>query len=282
MKNLAASIRARLQNHAREQKTDLGAVLEQFALGRLIARLGQSRYAGQFVLKGAQLFMVWASTPHRPTRDVDFLSFGEVDEIALVNIFTEISALSPDEEDTLTWREISAAPIREDNIYGGIRVRLTAMLGNARIPGQVDIRYGDVITPGPSEIEWPDLLDFTGTSLRAYPPETVIAEKLEAAVTLGLANSRMKDFYDLHWLSRNMSFDASTLKQAIQSTFERRNTPLPEAVPIALTDEFVGRSDKQNQWKAFLRKSSLPTLDLADVAKEIQGFLAAHGINWAK
>lgn len=273
MKNPAASIKARLQNHARAKRIELGPLLERFALDRLIARLSRSNYAQRFVLKGAQLFAVWTGNPHRPTRDADFLSFGDVSKEALEAIFTEVCAVSMPEEDGLEWWDISADAIREDNIYGGMRVRLTATLGQARIPVQIDIGYGDSVTPEPVMIEWHSVLDFPSVSLLAYPPETVIAEKLEAAVSLGLANSRMKDFYDLHWMSRHMAFEGAALSASIEATFSRRKTTIPAGVPEAFTDVFSDRSDKQAQWKGFLRKSRLENLELSDVIAGIRAFL---------
>jgi predicted nucleotidyltransferase component of viral defense system len=279
MKNHVASVRARLQNHAREHRLELGAVLEKFALGQLLIRLSRSRYSDRFVLKGAQLFTIWSESPHRPTRDVDFLSFGEVNEQILVTIFVEISSQVV-EDDGLSWSEITATPIREANLYGGIRVRLTALLGNARIPVQVDIGYGDVITPAPMLVQVPVLLGYAAPELLAYPPESVIAEKLEAAVALGIANSRMKDFYDLHWLSQNMQFDHDVLRAAVRATFDRRRTSLPTELPVAFTAEFSSRPDKLTQWNAFLRKSGLAAMELSMVIGELRAFLIDLFADW--
>ncbi len=273
MKNPAASIKDRLQNHARANQLALNPLLERFALGRFIARLGASPHADRFVLKGAQLFALWAEEPHRPTRDADFLSFGAHDVEALERIIDEICALPSDPPDGLNWEAAKAAPIREDNIYGGVRVKVSAKLGNARIPLQIDIGFGDSIIPEPRLVQWQEMLDFPPVELLAYSPETVIAEKLEAAVTLGTGNSRMKDFYDLLWLARNMDFDGAVLTSAIAATFERRKTPLPTDRPVALTDSFASFPGKAIQWDAFLRKGKLDPSDLNSVVGEIADFL---------
>ena len=273
MKNHVASITTRLRNHAKAHQLEFAPLLEQFALGRLLARLSYSSYASDFILKGAQLFRIWTNQLHRPTRDADFLSFGSADAINLERIFEEICATACPDQDGLTWQQISAAPIREDHHYGGIRVKITARLGNIRIPIQIDVGFGDAITPGPNQSNWDELLDFPSVPLRTYPPETVIAEKLEAAVSLGMANSRMKDFFDLDWLQAHQPFDYQVLRQAIQSTFERRQTPHPEDTPIALTPDFATDPNKVTQWKAFLRKSKLPAQEMEEVIQRIHTFL---------
>ncbi len=273
MKNPAASIKDRLQNYARANRLPLNPLLERYVLGRFLARLSASEYAERFILKGAQLFSLWAETPHRPTRDADFLSFGAHDVLTLESVFDKICSLPSSPPDGLDWEPSSAAPIREDNIYGGIRVKVSGLLGKARIPLQVDVGFGDSINPDPRLAQWQGMLDFPNVELLSYPPETVIVEKLEAAVTLGIGNSRMKDFYDLLWLSRNMEFTGAVLQTALISTFERRNTEVPHESPTALTPAFSARPDKATQWEAFLRKSQLEELDLSNVVEEISHFL---------
>ena len=273
MKHVAESIRARLLNLSRESSIPFNSLLEQYATGRFLWRLSQSRYRTRFVLKGAQLFRIWGAAMHRPTRDVDFLSYGDPSEERLAATFGEICQLPSHPEDGLIWGKVSGAPIRGDVEYGGIRVRLQASLAGARIPLQIDVGFGDVITPAALESEWEGLLNFPAASLLVYPPETVIAEKMEAAVTLGIRNSRMKDFFDMHWLCRNMSLDAEVLKCALDATFARRQTELPEGVPLALTDGFALDPSKQTQWKAFLRKSDLEFIEFGEVITELRDFI---------
>jgi predicted nucleotidyltransferase component of viral defense system len=274
MKHTAASIRARLLNLAHANNEAFGLVLERFALGRLIYRLSKSSYAKRFVLKGAQLFSIWSDESSRPTRDVDFLGVGEFDDKELEIIFGDVCSIKLDRDDGLVWSEVSAQAIREDNRYGGIRVRLTAVLAEARIRVQVDVGFGDVITPEPVEIKWLGMLNFESCRLMGYPPETVIAEKVEAAVSLGDANSRMKDFYDLYWMIKHMNFDRGILVDAIQSTFMRRKTELPRKTPASFSDVFAKRPDKQNQWMAFLRKSHPNPIPFPEVIREISLFLS--------
>lgn len=273
MKNLVASISARLKNESRATGRAINLVIEDYANSRLFARLSASRYADTFILKGAQLFKLWAETPHRPTRDAGFFSFSEASVESLETIFRELSQQETEPADGLEWRVEQAAPIREDNLYGGVRVKLTARLGNMRIPAQIDVGFGDAITPEAEQVRWPMPLDFPSVSMRAYRPETAIAEKLHAAVVLEASNSRMKDFFDLHWLAAHQSFLSDALRDAIEATFARRDTEWPSRAPLALTRDSSTRSDKQLQWKAFLRKSRLPHLEFEEVIQRIADFL---------
>jgi hypothetical protein len=274
MKNIVASIQNRLKNQARSERIELNRVLEGFAIARLLARLSESRYREQFILKGAQLFVLWADAPHRSTRDADFLSFGSPELGELESIFNEICAKATSPPDGLKWQPGKVAAIREDNLYGGVRLKLIARLGNIRIPVQVDVGFGDAITPAARVAEWPGVLDFPPVSLLAYCPETTIAEKLHAAVVLGTANSRMKDFFDIHWLCCHQSFRGETLRESIEATFKRRSTEIPSiAPPIALTEEFHSLPDKRLQWTGFLRKSKLDPLDFETTIQRIGNFL---------
>jgi len=170
---------------------------------------------------------------------------------------------------------VIVSPIRDDLEYGGVRAQLQATLAGARIPLQVDIGFGDVITPEAVKTEWKGLLNYPVAKLLSYPPETVIAEKLEAAVALGIGNSRMKDFYDLHWLwlSEHMSFDRVVLSEAVRATFERRGTELPEEPPLALTAEFAEDLGKNTQWNAFLKKNNLSAPPFPQLIPQLSDFL---------
>ena len=174
------------------------------------------------------------------------------------------------------FESVSVEPIREDAIYDGHRVQMTAFLGNARIPIQVDVGFGDAITPGPCDMVFGPILDLPAPHMRAYPPETVIAEKLDAIVVRGMANSRMKDYYDLWTLSQTMTFSLAVLQEAAVATMERRGTPMPSSLPIGLTDDFAGDAAKQRQWAAFIRKigDGHETPMLGEVVGQIRSFLA--------
>ncbi len=269
-RNLAASVRQRLLNHARKKGEDFQYVLTRYGLERLLYRLSRSPHADSFVLKGAVLFQLWSDQPHRPTRDLDLLGQGEPSTDRLEQLFCDICAVSV-EDDGLRFlgNSVRAEPIKEHDEYQGIRLRIDARLESARIPLQVDVGFGDVITPGTIDVLYPTLFDFPAPSIRAYPRETVVAEKFQAMVMLGIANTRMKDFYDLWTLALRFEFDGPTICQAIEATFRRRQTELPSSTPIALTGEFAQDRDKANQWRAFLERGGLvdqtPTLDEAVV-----------------
>ncbi len=275
-RNVPASVRQRLMQLSRDRGEDFQFVLTRYGLERLLYRLTQSPQAGQFVLKGAMLFQLWTGQPHRPTRDLDLLGQGTPSTDRLREAFQDICSL-PVVDDGLVFRAdaVRAEQIKEDDEYQGIRLRIEARLGNARIPLQIDIGFGDAITPGPQAVDYPTLLDFPAPQLPAYPRETVVAEKFQAMVQLAMANSRMKDFYDIWTLARQFEFAGPPLCAAIRATFERRQTALPSLTPLPLTTEFSTDPYKASQWTAFLRKGRLsmspPRLD--EVVALLESFL---------
>lgn len=256
--NLAASVHQRLLNISKKSGTDPNLTWSRYALERLLYRLASSDHARKFVLKGAMLFAAWTGRTYRPTYDLDLLGLGENSAKRVSEVFKQICNLTV-EPDGLVFdaESVRVEPIREDQEYQGQRVTLQAMLGKARIPVQVDIGFGDVVTPKAEEIAYPTLLDFPAPRIRACSRETVVAEKLHAMTVLGIGNSRMKDFHDLYVLARDFPFDATTLTDALRATFKRRKTVIPEKAPLALTDEFGQDNAKSIQWSAFLRKSGL-------------------------
>jgi len=257
-KNTAASIRHRLQNLSRKSGEPFQILLTRYAMERLLFRLTHSPHKDKFILKGAILFTLWTGHMHRPTRDLDLLGFGKPDPEALRAIFLSLASIA-DENDGLMFLPDTLAvnPIREEQEYGGQRVTLIAKLGNSRINLQIDVGFGDAVTPAPQLVELPTLLAMPAPKLRAYPKETVVAEKFQAMVMLGMANSRMKDFFDLWVLSRSFAFSGSPLANALRATFRRRKTALPADVPVALTDTFALDAHKQVQWNAFVSRSDL-------------------------
>ena len=254
--NIGHSVFQRLLNYAKHRGEDFNLTLLRYGVERLLYRLSISPYAGEFILKGASLFLVWKGRGYRVTKDTDLLGFGIADTDRISSVFREICRL-PCEEDGMLFLSdtVRAVPIREEQEYDGIRVTLTGVLHQARISLQVDIGFGDVITPAPERIEFPTILGAPAPQLRAYPRYTVVAEKFEAMVRLGMANSRMKDFYDVWLLSRLFEFDGQMLCEAFRNTFSRRATPLPAGLPIAFTEEFRQDLQKQAQWQAFVRKA---------------------------
>ena len=272
---LARSVQVRLARHAKTIGVDPNLVLTRYAVERFLYRLSRSPYADRFVLKGALLLLVWLGETIRPTRDADLLGFGDLSDDTLMQIFVEVCKVEV-EQDAMTYYSDSVrlAPIRAEDAYGGRRITLQAGLGLARLRVQVDIGIGDVVTPAPEWLEYPSLLDLPRPRLRAYPRETVIAEKLHAMVFLGLRNSRMKDYFDLRALAREGVLDARLLGEAIAATFQRRGTALPVGVPLGLSDEFARDATKQAQWKAFLGRNRLDAPALDEVIVEIRGFVA--------
>ena len=273
---MTASVRQRLLHYAREHGEDFQYILTRYGLERLLYRLSRSSHADIFVLKGAVLFQLWSNQPHRPTRDLDLLGHGEPSADRFEQLFRDVCSVFVDDDGLAFLNErIRAEQIKEEDEYQGIRLRIDARLGNARIPLQVDIGFGDVITPGTTDVVYPTLLDQPAPLLRAYPRETVVAEKFQAMVMLGIANSRMKDFFDLWTLAQRFEFDGRTLCQAIQATFARRQTPLPSASPLALIPEFANDRNKQVQWRAFLRKGNLldAAIELPNVTAALEPFL---------
>ena len=256
--NLPASILARLRNVARAKNTDYQLILRRYAIERLLYRLSISPQRDQFVLKGAMLFTAWLEHPFRPTQDLDLLGHGDPATSSIESTFRAIFQTAVDDDGLVFDGDgLSAESIREDQQYGGVRVKTAAFLGKTRIPVQVDIGFGDAITPAAQELEFPPLLAPDGPRLKAYPKETVVAEKLQAIVTLGRANSRMKDFYDLLVLSRLFDFDGGTLAAAIQATFKRRDTPLPRETPYGFSTAFGEDGEKARQWSAFVERDPL-------------------------
>lgn len=268
-KNSAASIRQRLLNISREQKIEFQLVLTRFALERFLYRLSQSKYSKDFVLKGAMLFQVWGGAMHRPTRDLDLLSFGKPDITYFTEIIREICTQEQSSDGILFQTDsILLESIKEEDEYQGLRATFIATLELARIPLQIDIGFGDSIIPAPINIDYPTLLNLPSPKLRAYSKETVIAEKFHAMIDKGIANSRMKDFYDIWILATTYMFESKTLFKAIESTFRVRDTPLPTKIPLAFTKEFSEDKIKIAQWNAFLRKGKLldnKSIDLNEI-----------------
>lgn len=266
-------MRHRLQNIATARSEDLQFLLTRYSLERLLYRLSISPHKDRFVLKGAMLFQVWTDQQYRPTRDLDFLGRGEISAADAKRIFAEICR-QPVLDDGLDFdaEAVRVEPIRENNDYRGLRVKFECRLGNARIPIQIDIGLGDAITPRAQQIDYPVLLDSPKPRLKAYPRETVIAEKFQAMVSLGIANSRFKDFYDIWMLSRLFSFDGELLSRAIAATFKRRKTQLPAQTPIALSNEYA--ADGTN-WRGFLSRNTLDdqAQTFVQVVRTLRNFL---------
>ena len=276
VKNIAHSVHARLANYARASNRPFNEVLQYYAMERFLYRLSVSESATKFVLKGALMMRVWNAPASRPTRDIDMLGYISNEVADVVAAIRGMCGAGVEADgihfDTQT---IKGTRIKEDADYEGVRVTFLGFLGTAQIPMQLDIGFGDVVTPAPTMITYPSILDFPPPQLRGYPRETVIAEKFQAMVELGTLNSRMKDFYDIWLMSRQFDFDASTLSRALVATFKNRSTELPSSTPVALTPEFTDSDAATKLWGAFIRRqktTDAPT-SLADVAVSIDAFL---------
>lgn len=258
-KNLAASVGDRLKKIARDGGQDMMQILIRYTNERFLYRLSRSDHRNQFVLKGATLFAIWANAPHRPTRDLDFLAFGDHEPEAMRVIFQEVcQTVVEDDGLVFLFDTVEVATRRNEEAYPGLHVDVVVALGNAQIPLKIDVGFGDAVIPSPVDGVVPVLLpDFAAPLLRVYRRETVIAEKLEAMVSLGLTNSRMKDYYDVWYLAQNFAFAGEEITTAVKATFDRRRTALPDAVPLSLTDDFALSPTKQAQWAAFLSRSGL-------------------------
>jgi predicted nucleotidyltransferase component of viral defense system len=266
--NIAASVRARLLNLARKTGQPYDVLMSRFVHERLLYRLSRSHHADRFVLKGAMLLTTWLPHTARGTRDLDLLAFGDSSEQRILGIFREIMAVPEDDGVEFDSKGLRVNPIREELEYGGLRLRGEAVLAGARITITVDIGFGDATEPGLETIDYPALLDLPAPKLRAYAPETVIAEKFQAMVALGRANSRMKDFYDIWTLMRTFEFQTDRLARAIAATFARRQTAIPSEAPDALTAAFANDPLKQRQWAAF-------AADIADAPKQLETIVTA-------
>jgi predicted nucleotidyltransferase component of viral defense system len=259
---------------ARQERTDFQVLLTRYALERLLYRLSQSEHRNRFILKGAMLFVTWVEAPFRPTRDLDLLGYGENTPEAIGNAFRAICA-QPVGEDGVAFdvNGLDAVPIREDIEYGGVRIRTQATIDSARIPIQVDVGFGDAITPGPIEIDYPTLLDAPTPRVRAYPIETVVAEKFHAIATRGITNSRLKDYYDLWLIAATFELERTPLATAVRQTFARRETALPQETLTGFSRSYVEAWG--DQWRTFLTRDRMAAApeQLAAVVVELEQFL---------
>jgi predicted nucleotidyltransferase component of viral defense system len=275
VKNVAASVKQRLLNKAKEGSRPFNELLQYYALERFLYRLSVSKYADKFVLKGALLFTVWRQSEIRSTVDIDLLGKISNEPQSIKKVFRDICKVKI-EDDGLRFDDssITAEQITVDADYQGVRVQLYGYLGTARIRVQVDIGFSDVITPGPQRYDYPTILDLAKPKLKCYNKETMIAEKLQAMVKLDILNSRMKDIYDIWVLSRRFEFNGPSLQKSIINTFKRRETAITENIAI-FTERYYQNHEKLQQWQGFLRKSKVSdvTKDLSHITSEIKIFI---------
>ncbi len=272
--DVAASVRARLLNRSRESGEDPQDLFIRYALERFLYRLSESEHRASFLLKGATLFAVWEADPHRPTRDIDLLGFGDDLAERLQEVFADVCGEAV-QDDGMMFDEqtIDAREIREGQSYGGKRIVLASRLGTMRIKVQVDVGFGDAVARPEEEVTMPVLLDFPPPTLRTYPAEAVIAEKLHAMVQHGMLNSRMKDVYDVVALAARLEFDGARLTDAIRLTFERRGTTIGVELPTPATKEFADDSVMRRRWDGFLRRNRVEVITVDEAVDSLRGFL---------
>jgi len=268
IKNISSSVKARLTMRAKERGEEVQSILVRYGVERFLFRLGVSEHQDRFLLKGAALFSLWFDTPHRPTKDLDLLGCGPNDIATVEETIRSICKVESEDGVGFLTETIHSELIRAEEAYQGVRIKFIAKLGQAKIPLQVDIGFGDAVTPEPKIADFPTLLDLPAPRLRVYPKETVIAEKFNAMVKLGEANGRMKDFWDVNYLIEEFEFDGELLRSAILATFANRQSRFPTALPVALTDEFAKNTMVAARWKAFTTRNRIERSN--DLSKIIQ------------
>jgi hypothetical protein len=262
-------------NQARAANRPYQELLQYYAMERFLYRLSRSPHRSRFVLKGALMLHVWNAPLARATKDLDFLGRLDNSLDTVERLVRDVCSMDV-EPDGMVFDPATVKPerIKEDADYEGVRVRFIGLLARSRVTMQIDVGFGDVVTPGAEAIAYPTLLDFPAAELVGYSRETVVAEKFQAMVYLRTMNSRMKDFYDLWLLANQFSFDGALLATAITATFANRGTAI-DVAPIAFTTEFTEQASTMAQWTAFRKRlASTPMPDrLADVVVVLSTFL---------
>lgn len=274
--NIKASVRARLQNKARETGKPFAEILQYYGMERFLYRFSCSEYVNKFILKGALMFTVWDIMERRSTMDIDFAANYDNRVKAVEKVIKDVCRVSiADDGLEFDTHAVRGQKIKEDADYEGIRIKFTGFLGRAKIPMQIDMAFGDRIYPNPMTIEYPVILDMPIPNLKGYPAESVVSEKFEAMVKLGSLNSRMKDFYDIWLLMRSFDFNGTKLARALKRTFEYRKTLFPEKTLLFDEGIYDEKSDRQELWKAFLKKNDIKNVPdkLNTIARQIDGFL---------
>jgi predicted nucleotidyltransferase component of viral defense system len=291
MDSITASVRDQLQTQARQSGRTFNEVLQYYGMERLLFRLSRSEFGRDFVLRGALAFFAWGVVLRRPTRDIDLRGYGRNSIAYAERVFRDVCRLRVEEDGV--WfdpRLVMAERIIEDEAYAGIRVHIEGRLGKAQLHLQVNLGFSGELATEPEWLDYPTLLDMAGPRLRVYPLESFVADKFEAMVDLGLANSRLKDFYDVYVVSELFDVEGERMARAIAVAFRSRQTPLPEGVPQGLSVEFA--KEKGGLWWQFVQRvgdDEVP-IELQEVMERLRGFLlppaeaarsaAAFGYHW--
>lgn len=275
--NLAASVAARLLNQAKQSGADYQTQLTSYCLERFLYRLSVSGLRDRFVLKGAMLLRLWSDQPYRATRDLDLLRRGEGTFAAIrADLAAIVGTEVPPDAVVFDGERIAVEAIRADDESAGTRATILASVGKAKLMLQVDMGLGDAVWPPAQACTYPTLLEFPAPELLAYPREAVVAEKLEAMIVLGDRNSRIKDFFDIHYLAGRFEFDRKTMSEAVRLTFDRRKTPIPAGDPIGLTSAYWDNPSRPPQIRAFARRAGLevPAKPAEEFTALLHAFLA--------
>lgn len=274
-RNIAASVRYRLKEKAQADHIDVQFQLTKYALERLLYRLSISEYRNDFLLKGALLFDLWFDVPFRPTRDIDLLGFGLAETPHLMQVFQRLCEIQVDDGIDFDADTIEVTEIRGADYYPGIRVTLVGLIDGAKCPVQVDVGYGDKVTPMAYDDNYPVILeDMPAPSLRVYPVYTVVAEKLEAIVSLGMVNTRLKDYFDLWVILRHCELDSQLLSEAFDATLQARRTKKPNGIPLGLSDSFFMNQTTISSWNTFLNRNKLEAKTLEETVVDVRKELA--------
>jgi predicted nucleotidyltransferase component of viral defense system len=274
-KNLAESVLHRLKNQAKSTHRRTDELLRYYAIERFLYRLSLSQHSDKFFLKGGLMLKAWAISNHRATLDIDLLGKTKNSIQNLKKIINDISKREV-VADGIHYETTSLklTEMQVNGEYHGLRALFNANMHSAKIPMQLDIGFSDVIFPEPMIIAYPTILEFPPPKLRGYTPESVIAEKFEAMMKLGLVNTRMKDFFDIWILSQQLLLNGESLQNAIQTTFDKRQTLL-NALPDSMSEIFYANPVHQMRWKQFLQniENEEKDIELSIVIGEIKEFL---------
>ena len=270
----AISVKARLRNQAQSSGKTFQEALTAYGLERTIYRLSVSEYVERFTLKGGIfLYALFEGEFARATRDIDLLARNMPNNVEYMKkVFEDIFSINSDDALQYNLDTLNVIDITEFKKYHGVNVSIMAYLDRTEVLVSIDIGFGDIVYPDRLKIEFPILLDMDAPEIYAYSISSAISEKFEAIVSLGDANSRYKDFYDIYILGVRYDLDGAELKESIKETFEHRGTEFDDI--YAFTDDFLKSEIHQRRWKSFLKKKkALVTVELDEVVSIIKVML---------
>jgi Nucleotidyl transferase AbiEii toxin, Type IV TA system len=274
VKEVGKSVKNRLNNIAKQTNRQHSDLLQYYAMERFLYRLSVSTHRDKFLLKGALLLQSVDNNLARATKDIDFIATFLAREDRLKSMLIDC-VNTPVQDDGVGFdaKSITISEIQRDTRYCGFRVLIKGKIDTAQIGVQLDIGFGTSIIPGPMEISYPSLLDFEAPKILGSSLECAIADKFEAMVSRGDANTRLKDFYDIWIITKNRSFVFEDVCRAIAETFHYYETEIPISLPICLSTDFYRDPSTENRWRTFLKRSRLNEgLELSTVIEQIFNF----------